>query len=60
MDLIVLDAKGAVGPVLTAALPQVNVTVVTDVDALGLSWKPVFSIPNRPVRKPATFVAVLV
>ena len=35
MDLIVLDAKGAVGPVLTAALPQVNVTVVTDVDALG-------------------------
>ena len=35
MDLIVLDAKGAVGPAVTAALPQVNVTVVTDVDALG-------------------------
>ena len=39
MELIVLDAKGKVGTAVSAALPQVNVTVVTDVDALGAQLK---------------------
>ena len=38
MELIVLDAKGKVGTAV-AALPQVNVTVVTDVDALSAQLK---------------------